>query len=161
MTKYKRVASAYSSMWHTLTTAGRTLIYILKSSGPNMDPWGTPNKMHYDSHPTPFTNTLWVLLLGHELNHCKVDLSNPNFASFASSRLWLRVSKAWVASMLSWKFFEELCSLYTTPQITFLILLLIIIISNKRTCYVRNLFNYKIIYIHINVHANLTCRKWC
>ena len=39
--QYSVVSSAYINMWNIGVTLGKSLIYIRKSNGPKIEPWGT------------------------------------------------------------------------------------------------------------------------
>lgn len=56
---YKTVSSAYIIMLTSLQIEGKSFMYKQKSSGPEIDPFGTSSVDARDGDSVPFTHTHW------------------------------------------------------------------------------------------------------
>ena len=55
--QYSVVSSAYINMWNIGLTPGKLLIYIKKSNGPKIEPWGTPIDTDFASNLASLSST--------------------------------------------------------------------------------------------------------
>ena len=55
-----------------LTDCGRSLMYMRKSKGPKIDPWGTPHTSSAGSDKVESTSTIKLLFVRYDLNQAIV-----------------------------------------------------------------------------------------
>lgn len=95
---YKTVSSAYIIMLTSLQTEGRSLKYKQKSSGPKIDPCGTPSVDTRGRDSVPFTRTHWRRPLKSEWIQFCTFIERLYFFPFYSSIWCFMVSKAFLKS---------------------------------------------------------------
>ena len=62
MLQYNVVSSAYINILKTRLPLGKSLMYIKKSKGPKIEPWGTPIEIDFVSDLEPLYSTYGCML---------------------------------------------------------------------------------------------------
>ena len=109
---------------------------LMKSSGPNKDPCGTPADIFANSLKELFVLKRWRLFVWQFLIKLIALLSKPYAPSFANSNVWLRLSKAADKSIIITSTFDPLFDLVFQDSIILKRVLRIMILTKASEVFV-------------------------
>ena len=92
------VSSAYKMHLRLALTLWISFIYIMKSGGPNIEPWCTPVSITRVEDAVPSYSTYWRRCFRWFLNQSRGVSLMPWYLSFVKRMSWFKVSKAFDTS---------------------------------------------------------------
>jgi len=75
---------------------------VLNSTGPRIEPWGTPRVSSYQPDAAPLTTTLWALPFSQFFTQCTAYLLISQLDNLSRRMLWGTVSKALLKSRINY-----------------------------------------------------------